>query len=106
MDTIRGYGPSVLFGTKVWGCILEEAVDLETRQPMILFRTDGEYVRWMESAEVQRRSTAKACRGVSDMGMSEDEIVEMMRLIRRLGVMLKRISLSWISIQLFMTLFH
>ena len=60
MDACRGYGPSGLLGTKDWGCILEEAVDPETQEPMILFRTDGEYVRWVEASQVVRRSVAEA----------------------------------------------
>jgi len=79
VDIFRGYGPSVP-GTKDWGCMLEEAVDPGTKQPMILFRTDGGYVRWVEASQVKNRSTAEIHMSLDDGGMTEDKVVELMEL--------------------------
>lgn len=80
LDAFRGYGPAGLLGIEDWGCILEEAIDSETQELMVLFRTDGGYVRWVEASQVVRRSVAEASLKVKVTGMSEEGIVELMKL--------------------------
>ena len=66
MDSVHGYGQSGPLGTKDCGCILDEAVEQETQQSIVLFRTDREYVRWVEAAQIVRRSIAEASLGVKE----------------------------------------
>jgi len=77
VDSFRGYRPAEP-GTTDWGCMLEQANDPETSQTMILFRTDGQYVRWVEASQVKNRSTAEVHMGLDDGGMTEDKVVELM----------------------------
>lgn len=82
----RGYGPNGK-GFMDWGIKLETVVRAGTEESLTLFRTDStEYrsasVRWMQSSSILERSLVVSQWGLADDCMTNDAIVEAMKLHR------------------------